>query len=211
MTAQEILARLLQAHDLKITEYNDWLLPDGEMPAICALTQGYREQNGKASIRLDIGIALDKDKMIWESFAGLGMDELTATQNAFENFVKNSFHVMLSALWDITDGEQVGVEEWEIGGQTWKATIGNFGCKGKFDVPQELFATIEDMVSNLDFNGEIHWLRVFYANVGKDETIIECLLDNEVWEDGRRELQTVNWLKSDSFYSIRNFIIFQKV
>lgn len=210
MTAQEILYRLLSANDLHLKEYNGWIVVDEQMPGICALTQDYIQEGEKASIRLNIGVAVEPERIIWESFLGHGNDEVSATQNAFEQFVKNSFYVFLAAFWEVENLEYVGVEEWEINDEKWKVIIGNFVCKGEFDTPQELFDTIEDVASNLQLTKNYHWIRTFYANVNQEEKIVESQLDNQVWEDGKRELQTVNWKESEDFYSLRNFILLQK-
>ena len=211
MTAQEILAKLLQAHDLNVVEYKDWLLVEEQLPALSASTQNFKEfDNGTSTIRLDITVLLGDKKVIWESFAGIGKDELSATQNAFQSFVTNSLHVFLSAFWKIDDVEQVGIEEWEIQGKLWKAYIGNFGCKGEYDIPEDLFSTIEEQIKNEDLEGDIHWFRIYYANTLSGDNLIETLKDNEEWPELGDKLKLISWKPSDKFYSLRNFIMLKR-
>jgi hypothetical protein len=52
----------------------------------------------------------------------------------------------------------------------------------------------------------VHWIRVFYGNVGDGKTQIEVLLDNEPWASGHKAIASVEWPQHDRYYSLRNFI-----
>ncbi len=210
MTAQEILANMLHTHELHVLEYKDWLLINEQLPALSASTQNFREYENGASIRLDISVLLDKNKVIWESFAGMGKDELSATQNAFQNFSTNSFHVLLSAFWEVEQNEEIGIEEWEIQGKLWNVYIGNFGCKGDFNIPEELFSIVEEQIKEEKLEENTYWFRLYYANINVEDRMIETLKNNEEWTALGDKIKQVQWPKSDTFYSLRNFIILRR-
>ncbi|WP_128331170.1 DUF6348 family protein [Apibacter sp. HY039] len=211
MTAQEILGNILKAHDLNTLEYKGWLLVDEQLPAMSAATQNLKEYENGASIRLDITLLLGDKKVIYESFAGVGKDELSATQDAFQNFAANSLHVFLSAFWQVDEHEHIGIEEWEIDGEMWKVYIGNFGCKGDYNIPQDLFSTIEEQIKNDTLTEDLNWYRIYYANISKDEKMIESLKNNEDWPLLGNKLKDIHWTASDKFYSLRNFILIKKM
>lgn len=210
MSPQEILANMLLAHDLPSIEYKDWLLVDEQLPAMRAETFDFKEYENGAGIRLDITLLLASKKTISESYLGIGKNKISAIQNAFQNFVTNSFHVLLSAFWQITNDDQIGIEEWEIKGKKWKVYIGNFGCKGDFNIPENLFKIIEEQIQEENLEEDLYWLRIYYANVNSQEIMIETLKNNEVWPEMENKLKTVAWDNSDKFYSLRNFIILKR-
>ena len=210
MSPQEILANMLLAHDLPSIEYKDWLLVDEQLPAMRAETFDFKEYENGAGIRLDITLLLANKKTISESYLGIGKNKISAIQNAFQNFVANSFHVFLSAFWQITNDDQIGIEEWEIKGKKWKVYIGNFGCKGDFNIPENLFKIIEEQIQEENLEEDLYWLRIYYANVNSREIMIETLKNNEVWTEMENKLKTVAWESSDKFYSLRNFIILKR-
>lgn len=210
MSPQEILANMLLAHDLPSIEYKDWLLVDEQLPAMRAETFDFKEYENGAGIRLDITLLLASKKTITESYLGIGKNKISAIQNAFQNFVANSFHVFLSAFWQITNDDQIGIEEWEIKGNKWKVYIGNFGCKGDFNIPENLFKIIEEQIQEENLEEDLYWLRIYYANVNSREIMIETLKNNEVWPEMENKLKTVAWDNSDKFYSLRNFIILKR-
>lgn len=210
MSPQEILANMLLAHDLPSIEYKDWLLVDEQLPAMRAETFDFKEYENGAGIRLDITLLLASKKTITESYLGIGKNKISAIQNAFQNFVTNSFHVFLSAFWQITNDDQIGIEEWEIKGNKWKVYIGNFGCKGDFNIPENLFKIIEEQIQEENLEEDLYWLRIYYANVNSREIMIETLKNNEVWPEMENKLKTVAWDNSDKFYSLRNFIILKR-
>lgn len=210
MSPQEILANMLLAHDLPSIEYKDWLLVDEQLPAMRAETFDFKEYENGAGIRLDITLLLASKKTITESYLGIGKNKISAIQNAFQNFVANSFHVLLSAFWQITNDDQIGIEEWEIKGKKWKVYIGNFGCKGDFNIPENLFKIIEEQIQEENLEEDLYWLRIYYANVNNRDIMIETLKNNEAWPEMENKLKTITWDSSDKFYSLRNFIILKR-
>ncbi|TWP28782.1 hypothetical protein ETU09_05560 [Apibacter muscae] len=209
---KEILSNLLKAYDLAILEYNDWILVNEQLPAIRANTQGYKEFDQGVSIRLDISVLLADKKVINESYPGIGKDKKAAIQNAFQNFISNSFYIFLASFWKIREDDQVGIENWKINNNNWNIYIGNFTCKGDFNIPSNLFKTIEEVVKNECLTDDIYWFRFYYAHLNTGEIMIEALKNNEDWNDLKDSVKNeVQWEDSDKFYSLRNFILIKKI
>lgn len=199
------LSQLFDAHEVPFHVENEWVVPFGRLPAIRA-TWFPREQSG----RLDVEVLLDDEgTIIYECFAGFGAPD-TGKADAIKNFCINSFHVLLAAFWEDNDPEQVTTERWLIGERAYTAFIGNFGTRGSKglvpELPPAMFETIENAVKSQRFNGNCYWLRNFFADVEGEQTF-ESLLNNEVWDHGLHALRSIEWPKSDGYYSVRNFIV----
>lgn len=195
---------LIEAHGLPCNIHNEWVLPNGTLPAVRG-TWFPNIHNG----RLDIDVLLEENVMIEECFAGVGSGE-AGFNDALQNFSVNSLHVLLAALWDINDPEQVTTEKWLINGKHYSAFVGNFGNRisagVSFNVPSELFPAIESAIKAEPLTAKLHWVRSFFCNVSGDKTH-ESLLDNQPWQAGHDALVKVPWEYHERYYSVRNFIV----
>jgi hypothetical protein len=200
----QALSDLLGRHGLDCTREQEWIVPNGQLPAIRAKWHS-RERTGQ----LDVQVLLEKDRVIQECFVGVGTGR-PGFEDALKNFMINSLHVLLSSLWDIKDDRQVLTENWEIGGRHFTAYIGNFGRRASgglsVEVPKDLFETIENRIRHEYLPGEAHWFRVFFCNIAGQHTY-EALKDNEPWEAGLAGLKGITWPETDAYYSVRNFIV----
>ena len=126
------------------------------------------------------------------------------------NFILNSFHVLLAALWGKGDPEQVNTEEWFVDGKRFTAYIGNFGTRsfdgGKASVPPKLFDTIQETIRLESLVGEVRWFRFFCCALDNSFTF-EALKDNELWASGVRCLKAAGWEPSSQYYSVRLLIV----
>jgi len=202
--AKDYLCALLESHGLAFTTHEDWVVPYDKLPAIRALWHP-----GEPTGRLDVQVINEDQSIIEECFAGFDTGN-GALHDAFENFTRNSFHVLLAAVWDVNDPDQVTVEHWEIGGKPFTAYIGNYGTRSADGItpriPDTLFADIERAIRDETLAGDLHWFRLFFANFSGSPTF-EALMDNEVWAAGRRCLEAAPWVKSDGYYSVRLFLM----
>ena len=200
----QALSELLSRHGLDCTREREWIVPNGQLPAIRAKWYP-REKSGQ----LDVQVLLEKGRIIEECFAGIGRGP-AGFADALKNFMINSLHVLLSSLWDITDDQQVLIENWEVGGRQFTAYIGNFGRRAsgglRVEVPQDLFATIEERIRHEYLLGDVHWFRHFFCSLSGEPTY-EALKDNVPWEAGMAGLKGIAWPEIEGFYSVRNFIV----
>lgn len=203
------LGELLKAHDLDISTEGDWLVPNNSLPAIRCI---WSEDTENGTGRLDVHVLIGDGVMIEECFAGVGEGQ-TGFLDGLQNFAVNSFHVLLAAFWDKNDPEQVMTEQWEVGGDNYTAYVGNFGTRATEGihpgVPEETFNIIEKAIQTAQIEDELCWIRTFFCNIGEERTY-EALINNEVWSNGENALKSIEWPKSDAYYSVRNFLILRK-
>lgn len=207
-STQDFLADLFAAHGLPAILENEWVVPDSGLPAIRAIWHP-GEHNG----RLDVQILVGKDIVIEECFAGIGPGD-KGLSDALASFTVNSFHVLLAALWNVYDPEQVVKERWTINGRSFEALIGNFGTRqsGGYDapIPSALFDLIAATIKHEKLTGPLHWFRFFFCNLA-GECSYEALQDNATWDEGLHCLRTAPWVRHDGYYSIRLFVIVRAV
>ena len=204
------LVRLLEAHGLDCQRHEDWIAPNGQLPAM----RGHWSPREKAG-RLDIEVAIDADTVIQESFAGMvTTHSADPLHDALDNFTINSFHVLLSALWRRDDPEQVTNETWQIGDTSFAVCIGNFGQRGSTSEPPNppdgLFQAVELAIRTTPLTPRLHWFR-FYVGQFKDNAIFEALHDNEPWPAGVETLKALKWPPTVDFYSVRLFLMMKPV
>jgi hypothetical protein len=198
------LRELLEAHGLPCEARDEWLVPRGQLPCVRARWTA-RDEGGQ----LDVQVLLEDRRLIEECFAGLGEGD-AARRNAFDNFARNSLHVLLAALWGIGDAEQVAVETWHAGGRDCTAYIGNYGTRATGGVsppvPADLFAGIEAAIHAEPIVPGWQWFRFFFANHAGRFTF-EALRDNEPWAAGLEALRGVAWEERAGYYSVRLFLM----
>jgi len=203
----DILKQLLEAHAVGFVEENGWVVPNSKLPAI--RSTWYPKEEHLSGL-LQIEVFLEGGQIIEECFAGLP-NENGKLNDAFENFSRNSLHVMLSAFWGKHDPEQVDIEDWNIGGHNYSAYIGPFGNRGDTDIepriPENAFEQIENAIKMSNVTDNYHWFRTFFCNTGNNDNVYEALKDNQDWHEGLTAIKSIDWKISDQFYSTRNFII----
>jgi Family of unknown function (DUF6348) len=121
---------------------------------------------------------------------------------------------MLSALWENHDEDQVLQETWNIDGRNWNVYMGNIVRKAAdgadIPPPDDLIPILEQLICKTEFTPEVHWLRLYYANVNSEEQVVEVLLDNMQWDLAQDHLRNA-WPHSKDFYSARMFVVFKTI
>jgi len=204
------LKKIMESHGLACTMENDWVFPNGQLPAICAFWYPSEKFTGVLSVR----VLIEDGVVVEECFGGIGAEDAGA-RDALENFMRNSLHVMLAAFWGKHDPEQVSIETWEIGGRNFNAYIGPFGTRTMAGcqhahIPRQLFPAMQSAIVHQPFSGKLHWVRIFFSNYNGEPTF-EALLDNEEWPAGIECLQAIPWKKTNGYYSVRNFLVIRPV
>jgi len=93
------------------------------------------------------------------------------------------------------DQDQVMSEKWSFHGKTYTVFIGNLGTRGSKGVNPE--------------QNKLSWFRCFFCDVSGNQTF-EALKNNEDWQPGLSALQSLPWLKTNGYYSVRNFLIIKE-
>jgi len=205
------LKTVLTGHSLNVTAYKNWWVVEGRSPAFRASVHRVQEIREFISLQLDVEVfAAEHKVLIVESFGGAGGSIAEAVDRAFVNFAMSSFHVLLSALCGRTD-DQVTVERWTSSEREWRVWIGSVVVQapdGQNEVvPDSLVQTIESLMGESRLEPRIHWARFFYANVARENTECEFLLDGEPLESAQIALRGLDWAREDFYYSVRNFLI----
>lgn len=208
----EFLRDLLIAHGLDASQYKDWVVVDGNLPAIAGDWIPNENSNGPG--QLNITVMLEDQRVIAECFAGFA-EGTEGCKNALEGFVRGDLHALLSALWGHVEPGQVEIEDWKIGTKTWKAHLGGYVVRQfndvPVDIPQSAFPAIERALRAESLGPGPHWIRTFAWIGADDETVFEALLDNEVWDNGVEALAKTPWQRGGAFYSVRSFFVLKEV
>jgi hypothetical protein len=209
------LKEIFEAHGIRCAIHEDWVLPNGNIPALRAVWHPHNTNMGQ----LDIQVLIEPGKMIEECFAGVGTGE-AGFRDALGNFLVNSLHVLLAAFWEVDSAEganYVTISEWEIGGKPYLAYSGNVGVRASAGVhvpiPKNLLSEIEAVVKLEPLTGDTHWIRTFFGNISpvEGEQAFEALIDNKYWENGLDCLKNIVWTPREGYYSIRHFLVLRAI
>ena len=204
----QILKELLESHGLEVEVKGDWLLPNGELPAIHAHWDADASENVG---QLGIEILYDTQKeTIIEQFGGFGEREVQLLK-AFENFSLNSLHLFLALFWN-NSTEQVRRESWKIGDEEYIAYIGDLAITSvgndEIEIPESYESLIKELIVEESLHHKFHWFG-FYANNSYD--IYSSSFDNTPWEKGVDGLKSLDWETREEFYGVRQFIALKRV
>ena len=204
----KILKKLLEAHNLKVIEYKDWLLPNGELPAIQAFWNPEASENVG---QLTIEIIYDNNlKSIIEQFGGYGEKE-TQLMRAFDNFSKNSLHLFLALFWN-SSMELVKKELWRVNDKKYIAYIGDLVItsigESKVEIPKNYEDRVKELITKEPLYNPLHWFGFYYS---EPYNIVSSSKDNIPWNKGVEALKELDWKKTESFYGVRNLIVLKRV
>lgn len=157
-------------------------------------------------------VVLGRSGPLIDRFAGIGPTLAAAEANAFEKFIRASFHVIAEALSaHQCDSDQVEWEEWTGLGKSWRVcsgplfAIGSNGC-----LTTSQYASVLDCLRGI-FEREAepgpHWISVFVGfNEGK-MTTAEAILDGDRWESAETMLCDFAWKPSAHYETLRHLIV----
>lgn len=200
---QRHLLRLFERHDVELEPDEDWLMTDGDFPAVRASWfEGAAGEPG----RLDIDVVISEDRHIEESFAGAGHGD-EGCRDALHVFEQGAFHVLLAACWYVTDDRRLRLSSWDFGIRSWDVFEGPWlSSKDGIDPPAELMPSLRAALQNESLNPELHWVRLFYRRADDGAVTAEALLDNAAWPAGDQVLASLKWPAEATGYSVRGFV-----
>ena len=117
---QADLLRLFERHDVELERDEEWLVTDGDFPAVRA---SWREGSEGAPGRLDVDVVISEERHIEESFAGNGSGDAGA-RDALKAFEHNVLYVLLAACWYVTDDRRIQLQSWDLGVRNWDVFVG---------------------------------------------------------------------------------------
>lgn len=149
---------------------------------------------------------------IAEAFVGLGDTRGEAIVNAFEKFLRGTFHVVIEALADhVCDQMQAEVEFWRRPDASWKVyagpvitySAGQSTLRSEFP---KFSQGLEHLFSTTVSPGS-HFVRVFIASHAGAVIGREVLLDNETWTQGEELLAAQDWQCGEEYQSLREVVL----
>jgi len=207
-----VLQEAFRAHGVEAIAEGDWVVfPRHDLRASAAVVRESPNPAG-VSVQFDVRLALGPERTLVESFGGVGANREEAAKEARQNFLLNSFHVLFAAFFAPGD-PQVTEVEWTVGGVKKRVTLGNIGVRGKLPAQGAAAATwlelLAEQIQGRKLPDGIHWVRLYYAQMGSRSLTCEVLLDNEPWEEVRVPMAAFDWPRGEAFYSVRLFLVLQ--
>ncbi|HEX7814318.1 DUF6348 family protein [Dyella sp.] len=200
---QAEVARLFERHDVELEPEEEWLMTDGDYPAVSA---SWEDGKDGAPGRLNLDIVIDEMRHIEESFAGHGSGD-AAVRDALKSLERSSLHVLLAACWYVTDDRRIQLDTWDIAARSWDVFIGPMTFShDDVPAPDGLVAGLREALGRESLSGELHWARLFYRRADDGSVVAEALLDNEPWPAGDRLLGQLAWPRTEQAYSARCFM-----
>jgi len=102
-TLQTELLHLFERHDVELEVDEDWLVTDGDFPAVRA---SWHEGGAGAPGRLDVDVVISEERHIEESFAGNGQG-IAGLRDALGAIERHVLLVLLAACWYVTDDRRI--------------------------------------------------------------------------------------------------------
>lgn len=202
-TLQAELLHLFERHDVQLEVDEDWLVTDGDFPAVRA---SWQEGGAGTPGRLDVDVVISEERHIEESFAGNGSGT-AALRDALGAFERNVLQVLLAACWYVTDDRRIQLQSWELGARSWDVFVGPLAfSRNDVAAPEGWLSAVQDALRNESLSGQLHWIRLFYRRDDDGSVAAEALLDNEPWPGGDRLLAQLPWPATDKGYGARCFM-----
>ena len=204
---------MLRAHGIDLERRGDWLVDDGRALTLGAWYDGSSAKNGFAY--LDINVVLPDQRIIEDSFVGVGDTDAELAASAIEAFRLGGLHVLLAALWDEVDPHQVTVETWWTPEADWTAYLGNAVGRNldggqETIVPDGLPEAFEARMASADPTKELHWFSMFYTQEGDGSRTVEAVVDNDPDARLSELVADLEWDRRSHYYSTRVFVIAAK-
>ncbi|MHC1481667.1 DUF6348 family protein [Frateuria aurantia] len=200
---QRELLKLFEAHGVELEVDDEWLVTEGEFPAVSAQWQ---PPAAGGPGWLDVDVVLSEERQIEVSFPGHGQGE-AGVREALQAFEREALHVLLASCWYVTDDRRIQLQSWELGLRSWDVFAGQPVLSPEdAAMPEGWLAALGDAMRQESPSAELHWLQIFQRRDAEDGLTREVLLDNEPWARGEQALAALNWPASGTVGSFRGFV-----
>lgn len=210
-----ILLKLLKSHGVSASVHFDWIETSTGHKLAASVVRQFPSPTGTVNLQLDFYVSLPDGRLLIESFAGLGTSKQDAIKDGLHNYVSNSFHVILSSIFEVANTDQVETQEWTVNQRQRNVVIGGMGIRrftdSEFSPPTEWFSTVQKQIERLPLDDRCHWIRCYYAQMDGRPMAIEALLDNEESPILSNTMKKIAWPADSEFYSLRIFLMVQEI
>jgi len=207
------ISELINAHGFKSRLKGGKVIPEFKDKVELDTRIYLKEEEYGFQTRFDIEVKFENGQKLYEAFGDVGTDLNDCINRNIENFSKSSLHVFLDAFNDSC--KYIDKEKWKIGKEQFDVFIGNYNLKSfgnkKIEIPNNLFATIEGIITQYKLDENYYFVRFYYGHSENESPTIEFMINNVTLDNEENRFKDLEWMKSDDFYSIRDFIILKRI
>ncbi len=152
---------------------------------------------------------------IESSLVGLGNTLEHKVESAIENYLSSIFYPIVDSFTD-SHLDEFDFKSNSTGREIlWHPKMSENSFQGKWNETSNetnLYSIVESKLKNKLSDKKFNWLKL-YISRQQDGTISgECLLNNEVWEDGYYLLENYakTWKDNEEFLGHKQFIMFRR-
>jgi hypothetical protein len=164
-------------------------------------------------IELHIGTYLEEGYFpqgIIDNIAGFGNTDEEKVLSLTKNYLSTTFQTIINSLVCYFDkGCDIYAADYH-----WHTCLGNLYLLGKWQTPpkeRDFYDLLVDILpQNFTTNVRIQSLKCYVARI-KEDYIIECLLNNESWDEGAERLRQYAqiWPQEASFLVVKQLLVFR--
>lgn len=163
-------------------------------------------------------ITINKDYFpggIEASLVGLGSTPEQMVESAIDNYLSDIFEPVLDSFTD-SHVEDFDFKSTSTGKEIlWHPKMSNNSLQGKWDETNSqtnLYSIVEDQIKDKLPDQKLNWLKLYISRQPDGSITGECLLNNEVWEEGYQLLENYakTWKDQGEFLAHKQFIMFRK-
>lgn len=152
---------------------------------------------------------------IESSIVGLGNTTEQKVKSAIENYLSNIFLPILDSFTD-SHLEEFDFKSSSAGREIlWHPKMSENSFQGKWietHTEINLYSIVESQLKNKLSDKKLNWLKLYISRQPDGTISGECLLNNEVWEEGYYLLENYakTWKDSGEFLGHKQFIMFRR-
>lgn len=213
-TLTQFIQQAFAAHGIQASVANGWTSVQDLLRTRAIAEVKNRQANG-FTIQLDViteAPALGASAPLIDRFAGMGDSEEAAVKNAFEKYLRGSFHVIAEALTPHQcDQTQVDWLHWENANGRWRVCSGpllTFGT-GTCSIASQYEPVLHQLRDAFLASAQPgpHWLHAYIGFLDGKLAGSELIRDGNAWEAAMPILQQGPWSPTARYESIRHLII----
>ncbi|MEP5341173.1 MAG: DUF6348 family protein [Algibacter sp.] len=152
---------------------------------------------------------------IESSLVGLGNTDEQKIKSAVENYMSSIFYPIVDSFTD-SHLEEFDFKSNSTGREIlWHPKMSENSFQGKWsDTNNEtnLYSIVENKLKEKLYDKKLNWLKLYISRQPDGIISGECLLNNEVWEDGYYFLEDYakTWKDKGEFLGHKQFIMFRR-
>lgn len=207
----DALAKTLETHGIAaVRNENQVALPDCGL-VFMARVQEAPPRSDSTIIQLDVGshAPILGQRIVWNSFAGVGASRTEAERNAFGKFVLGPMHTLLVTLGNHRcPSDATEWLDWRGSSGSWRVCTSPLLIQG--DASSVGYSTFTDRLREMfvsDVSPGLHWCDVFFASHNGSLSGAEVRLDNSAWPRASELLASWRVSPKQGYSSGRHFFV----